>query len=154
MPGLFEGFDFSKMMENPEALAIGLDMAGQSIGGPTTPFGGVGTALGQSSLANKARIEQQAQMQQFREMLAQAFGGGTSTGGGLVGPPKIGEKSGVPMSDTTMALTPIEDVGPSKTTTKLDPKTGNTIRVTEEVVAKPEKNEYKSLRDFMSDPNF
>ena len=63
------GFDFSKLMENPEMLAIGLDMAGQSIGGPTTPFGGVGTALGQSSLANKARGEQLDDLEEWQKLI-------------------------------------------------------------------------------------
>lgn len=53
MPGFLEGFDFSKIMERPELLSIGLDKMGQSLD-PNAPFAGVGTFMGQSSLANKA----------------------------------------------------------------------------------------------------
>ena len=133
------------MFANPEFLAIALDMAGQSIGGPTTPFGGVGTAMGQSSLANKARIEQQAQMQQFREMLAQAFGGGE-----VAATPKSEVGS---MSEVTRGLTAGDKFGDTSTTTKRT-KDGGLERTTKSLIQEPEKNEYKSLSDFMSNPNF
>lgn len=70
----FEGFDFSKLMERPEMLAIGLDKLGQSLD-PNAFGAGVGTFMGQSSLASKARQEGKAEQQDWRSLIAQMMTG-------------------------------------------------------------------------------
>ena len=147
MAGFLEGIDFSKMADIAP-LAIGLDKMGQSYD-PNAPFAGVGTFMGQSALANRAMQEGKQERQDLMRMIAQAFGLPTETLGapgasamtptGTAASPMTTD-GGVPMSSVTQSLTPVEETGPSKTTTKLD-KDGRTVRVTEEVVAKPKKKD-------------
>ena len=137
MAGFLEGIDFSKMADIAP-LAIMLDKAGQSFD-PNSPFAGVGTFMGQSSLANKAMQEGKQERQDWRNLIAQAFGLNPEAGGG----PKGSEMSGATqssMSDVTKSLTSLEEIGPSKTTTKLD-KDGRTVRVTEEIIGQPKKKD-------------
>ena len=132
MPGIFENLDFSKIMENPEALAIGLDMMGQSIGGPTTPFGGVGTFMGQSSLAGKALKEQRQEQIDFRKLVTDILSG-------------------------NVPITATGESGISGATIKPGKEGGSpelSFQVTEPTDVKKRETEYKSLSDYMSNPNF
>lgn len=82
----FEGFSgvpdqrpwYSKfgdsMKENPEKFAILADMMGSAIA-PENAFAGVATKYGQSSLANKARKEQQQQQMDWQKLVGSLISG-------------------------------------------------------------------------------
>ena len=145
MPVLPEQNWLGKMKDiSPESWGILLGQMGAGIGGPGSvgeAIGGSAAAFGQSSLANKAMQERKKERQDWQKMLAGAFGLGTPDS-------DLGSMS---MSDTTKALTPVDQTGPSKTTTKLD-ASGNTVRTTEEIIAKPKKQQSIDLGDIMSSP--
>lgn len=71
-----------QLTQNPELLAIVLDMIGSKMA-PESPFAGVGTTLGKSSLAAQAEAESQAKTEKFQTMignLVQSITGGKQDG--------------------------------------------------------------------------
>ena len=157
MPVLPEQNWLGKMKNiSPESWGILLGQMGAGIGGPGSvgeAIGGPTAAFGQSSLANRAMQEQRQDRLNWQKMLAGAFGLGTSDSGLDVPktPSLKSDLGSMSMSDTTKALTPVDQTGPSKTTTKLD-ASGNTVRTTEEIIAKPKKQQSIDLGDIMSSP--
>ena len=60
---------YSKMKENPELMAIMLDMIGSKMA-PESPFAGVGTAVGKSKLASQAEEEREGKSEaQFSQLI-------------------------------------------------------------------------------------
>ena len=157
MPVLPEQNWLGKMKDiSPESWGILLGQMGAGIGGPGSvgeAIGGSAAAFGQSSLANKAMQERKKERQDWQKMLAGAFGLGTPDSElDVPKTPSFESNLGsMSMSDTTKALTPVDQTGPSKTTTKLD-ASGNTVRTTEEIIAKPKKQQSIDLEDIMSSP--
>lgn len=102
---------FGNMMrDNPEQFAIFADMLGRGFA-PNNPFGGVGSAWGQSSLANKAAKARQGKQDELTELLIQALGGGLSPAGTpgptqiTIKPNKAQEGSTDKSSEVTMSMT-------------------------------------------------
>jgi len=84
----------SMYKNNPEMFQIMGDMLGRGFA-PDNPFAGIGTAMGQSSLANKALQEQRQGQLDTRNMLASLFSGGL-TPQGVAGPTSMTLKPGKP----------------------------------------------------------
>lgn len=79
--GMFSNFltgTNNMMNNNGEMIAIALDKLGQGVA--KNPAGGIGTLLGQGSLANKARIEQKNDQGNFMDKLISNLGGMTAPG--------------------------------------------------------------------------
>lgn len=63
---------------NPEQFAIMADAVGQNMA-PGNAFAGVGSAMGKSSLANKAMQHQQQQQQDWRQLISGMLSGQVPT---------------------------------------------------------------------------
>lgn len=113
------------LQENPEVFSIALDKIGQGFA-PNNPFAGVGTFLGQSSLADKARQKTEEQNQMLMGALIKAMGGSMPT--------KTAETPAAPGSNLTAAHLP----GPTKEAYSTDAQ-GNVVKTTTETVPNPKK---------------
>jgi len=86
----------SGISNNPEQFAIIADAIGRNVA-PKNPFAGIGTLMGQSSLADKARTEQQGGQKSFLEGLISNLGGMTPEGmKGVSGYKVVPGKDGLP----------------------------------------------------------
>ena len=63
---------------NPEMFAMGADAIGKNLA-PNNAFQGIGTAWGQSSLANKARAEEVKEQQEWKSLFSKILTGEVKT---------------------------------------------------------------------------
>ena len=129
MPSIPEQGGIKELLANPQFLSIALDKIGQSIGGPTTPLGGVGTFLGQSSLANKALQEQKLKRRDMRDLIAQIMGQASGSGSKLPD------------------MTPREELGTTKIEINPGAEAGTHEVKTIETVGKPKKDQMIDLSE-------
>lgn len=101
-------------MASPELTAILLDSIGKNLA-PNNAFAGVGTLMGQSSLAAKAAAGQQDERKQISTMLARALGGQSLTPAAQPGPTSITFKAN---PDGAVASTQQSTVTPAPTPTQ------------------------------------
>jgi len=76
--GTSTGF-LDQLTQNPELLAIAMDMIGSKMA-PESPFAGVGSMIGKSSLAAKAEEKSQARSEDMFKNLIQAITGKDEAG--------------------------------------------------------------------------
>jgi hypothetical protein len=101
--GMFDGFT-NFINQKPEQFAILLDSMGKGLA-PKNPMAGIGTMMGQSSLANQAYQKQQADKDTYMKALIKAAGGMTPAGETGVTSMTHGiNKDGIP--ELTMKLNP------------------------------------------------
>lgn len=124
------------LSDNPEQFAITADMIGKGFD-KNNAFAGIGTALGQSSIADKASKEQQVKQEQFQQALIKALGGGAATV-----KPEVD-----PAAGNEMSLGHLK--GPTKKTYGVDAQGNQTVTTVETIAKKEDENQSINLTDVL-----
>lgn len=133
---------FGEFIEKkPEVFATVADKIGTSLD-PNNAFAGVGTDLGQSSLADKAKKEQEKKNALFQQAILQALGGDLSGATGNNASPRLDAQG----NETT----PADQDGNTSVLFKTDPATGKQVKTTTELVPDGKQaNGNINLQDFL-----
>ena len=131
--------------QKPEQFAIFADMLGKNLD-PNNAFAGIGTAWGQSSLADKAAEQQQSERKQMTALLANALSGT------LDNPVQAPVASPTPASSQGsnnfghIQLSPVDQPGPTSMLFKANPD-GTISSTTQATVHTPKKPVGVNLTD-------